>query len=613
MVLASNVDELNFLAARLETLSAGERAELNAALQAPQSELFSIGRITDFPENVDYYVHLPEVHGPAQLGDYYLNRSGMVDMPEEWKGGIDTAQFGRYVAQQEQGVFTQYGYLVKSGDEWQKVHEGQPVPEEYRVLSFPSPEILRDAANITTPIQSEPQPQKVLPIILNGKDSAERMKEITDRLETGIQQLFDSDRYKAYLTTMAKFHNYSFNNTLLIAMQGGQLVAGFNKWKDTFHRTVKKGEKGIKILAPAPYKVKQKMEKLDEQGKPILDKDGKPLTEEKTVQIPAFKVVSVFDVSQTEGEPLPSIAVDELSGSVQDYTAYYQSDFAYDIKMLRESARSDQPEDKLLLWLSRPSGTFCFRERDVLLKDTQAYNTWKFCGEQTHDRILAYAVELTGTANGTLQGNLYELDYQQHFQHIRDAALPVGSNRLIYESGMREIGLKEHFDSRSDKYFGEFVRYEMQPRDPELLQAAIRQEQRSRESAQPGDFKEHLAALHTGLIEAEAQRIAADMKWLAAPNSPDKNHFMVEVSPYFTKLASSRDTDQLLAMLPYKSMHLSSVKDRFGIYALVDKKENRDRGIRKPRASVRKQLSETKQAASPKKAAARSKQHEMKV
>lgn len=115
MVLASSVDELNFLASRLEILSTGERAELNAALQAPQSELFSIGRITDFPENVDYYVYLPDVHGPAQLGDYYLNRSGMVDMPEEWKGGIDTAQFGRYVAQQEQGMFTEYGYLVKSG------------------------------------------------------------------------------------------------------------------------------------------------------------------------------------------------------------------------------------------------------------------------------------------------------------------------------------------------------------------------------------------------------------------------------------------------------------------------------------------------------------------
>ena len=325
MVLASNVDELNFLASRLETLSTGERAELNAALQAPQSELSSIGRITDFPENVDYYVHLPEVHGPAQLGDYYLNRSGMVDMPEEWKGGIDTAQFGRYVAQREQGVFTEYGYLVKSGDAWQKVHEGQPVPEEYRVLSFPAPDLLRDTATLPPPVQPATEPQKVIPIILNGKDSAERMKEITDRLETGIQQLFDSDRYKAYLTTMAKFHNYSFNNTLLIAMQGGQLVAGFNKWKDTFHRNVKKGEKGIKILAPAPYKVKQKMEKLDEQGKPVLDKDGKPLTEEKTVQIPAFKVVSVFDVSQTEGKPLPSIAVNELSGSVQDYQDFFKA------------------------------------------------------------------------------------------------------------------------------------------------------------------------------------------------------------------------------------------------------------------------------------------------
>ena len=189
----------------------------------------------------------------------------------------------------------------------------------------------------------------------------------------------------------------------------------------------------------------------------------------------------------------------------------------------------------------------------------------------------------------------------------------MGANRLIYESGMREIGPKEHFDSHPDKYFGEFVRYEMQPRDPELLQAAIRQEQRSREPARPGDFKEYLAALHTGLIEAEAQRIVVGMKRLAAPNSPDKNHFMVEVSPYFTKLASSRDTDWLIAMLPYKSLHLSSVKDRFGIYALIDKNENRDKCIRKPRTSIRKQLSETKQTASPKKAAACSKQYEMEV
>lgn len=103
---------------------------------------------------------------------------------------------------------------------------------------------------------------------------------------------------------MAKFHSYSFNNTLLIAMQGGQLVAGYNKWRDDFHRNVKRGEKGIKILAPAPYKVKKEVPKLDEQGKPVMDKDGKPLTEVQETQVPAFKIVSVFDVSQTEGEPL---------------------------------------------------------------------------------------------------------------------------------------------------------------------------------------------------------------------------------------------------------------------------------------------------------------------
>ena len=132
MVLAADVDELNFLAARLGQLDAAEIAELNAALQNPKGGFASIGQIIDFTENADYYVHLPDVHTAAALGDYYLNRSGMVDMPQEWKSGIDTTQFGRYIAQQEQGAFTEYGYIVKSGDKWQRVHEGQPVPEEYR-------------------------------------------------------------------------------------------------------------------------------------------------------------------------------------------------------------------------------------------------------------------------------------------------------------------------------------------------------------------------------------------------------------------------------------------------------------------------------------------------
>ena len=331
LVLSADVDELNFLAARLEKLDAAELAELNAALTSPQSDFHSIGQIIDYPDNVDYFVHLPDVTGTGQLGDYYLNRSGMVDMQEEWKAGIFLPRFGLHIANTEHGVFTDYGYLVKSGDEWQRVHEGQPVPEEYRVMAYPAPEILRDEAPARTvqpevaPTAEAAAPPPVVPIILNSQNSADRMKEITDRLETGIQELFESERYTAYLTSMAKFHSYSFNNTLLIAMQGGQLVAGYNKWRDDFHRNVKRGEKGIKILAPAPYKVKKEMPKLDEQGQPVMDKDGKPLTEVQETQVPAFKIVSVFDVSQTEGEPLPSIGVDELAGNVEQYEDFFKA------------------------------------------------------------------------------------------------------------------------------------------------------------------------------------------------------------------------------------------------------------------------------------------------
>ena len=328
MVLAADVDELNFLAARLDTLDAAALAELNAALQNPRGGFENIGQIIDYADNVDYFVHLPDVQSPGQLGDYYLNRSGMVDMPEEWKAGIDVARFGEHIARQEQGAFTPYGYLVRSGDEWQRVHEGQPVPEEYRVMAYPAPEILREAVQTrqaTAPTAEAPAQPQVIPIILNSKNSADRMKEITDKLETGIMDLFESDRFQAYLDTMARFHNYSFNNTILIAMQGGQLVAGYNKWRDEFHRNVKKGEKGIKIFAPAPYKVKKEVPKRDEQGQPVKDKDGNTVTEQKEIQVPAFKIVSVFDVSQTEGEPLPSLGVEELAGDVERYQDFFKA------------------------------------------------------------------------------------------------------------------------------------------------------------------------------------------------------------------------------------------------------------------------------------------------
>ncbi len=327
MALASGVNELNFLAARLEKLDAYEIGTLNAALQQKNTEMRTISRIIDYADNLDYYVNLPDVRTVAQLGDYYLNRSGMVDMPEAWKPAIDTAALGKHIAGLEQGAFTEYGYIVKSGDQWQRVYEGQPVPDEYRVLSFPPPQVERDEASRPQrePEQTAPASQPVIPIVLTSRNNAERMKEITDKLEAGIQALFESERYKNYLTAMSKFHNYSFNNTLLIAMQkpDASLVAGYNKWKDDFERQVKRGEKAIKILAPAPYKVRRQVEKLDASGKAIPGPDGKPLTEEKEITVPAFKVVSVFDVSQTEGREIPDIAVDELTGSVERYQDFF--------------------------------------------------------------------------------------------------------------------------------------------------------------------------------------------------------------------------------------------------------------------------------------------------
>ena len=324
LIKTASVDELNFLAAQLQKLDAVELAELNAVMQSP-AKMQTIGQLLDYAENTDCFV-LINAKDNRSLGEYYLNDSGLFVVPDPWKPAIDTDRLGSFIANEEQGTFTDYGYILRTSDEWQRVHEGQPVPEQYRVMAYPAPEILREESKVqpeaATPAKA---PQPVTPILLNGQNSAERMKEITDRLETGIQELFESERYKAYLTTMSKFHSYSFNNTLLIAMQGGQLVAGYNKWRDDFHRNVKKGEKAIKILAPAPFKAKKEVQKLDAQGRPVMGKDGKPVTEVQEIQVPAFKIVSVFDVSQTEGEPLPSIGVEELTGSVERYGEFFKA------------------------------------------------------------------------------------------------------------------------------------------------------------------------------------------------------------------------------------------------------------------------------------------------
>ena len=200
------------------------------------------------------------------------------------------------------------GYTVE-GEEVQKAPEAAVTPE---------PEV-------SAPVQPEtvaetPAAKPIIPLVISAKDPAGRMKEITDKLEDGIRGIFDSEKYAEYLRAMSKFHNYSFNNTILIAMQGGTLVKGYSQWEKEFDRHVKPGEKGIKIIAPAPFKVKQEMKKLDPNTQqPIIGADGKPVMEEKEVTIPAYKVVTVFDVSQTEGKELPSIGVNALTGDVEHF------------------------------------------------------------------------------------------------------------------------------------------------------------------------------------------------------------------------------------------------------------------------------------------------------
>jgi len=158
--------------------------------------------------------------------------------------------------------------------------------------------------------------------------SAVSLKDVTDKLEQGIQDLFNSDRYKEYLSVMAKFYNYSINNTILIAMQkpDATLVAGFSAWQKNFERTVKKGEKGIKIIAPCPRKIIKEVTKIDPVTKaPMRDESGKVITRQEEVTIPAFKVVTVFDVSQTDGKELPRLAVDSLSGQVEQYEDFFKA------------------------------------------------------------------------------------------------------------------------------------------------------------------------------------------------------------------------------------------------------------------------------------------------
>lgn len=303
--------------------------------------------------------------------------------------------------------------------------------------------------------------------------------------------------------------------------------------------------------------------------------------------------------------------VASLEAIMKQNTAFYQSDFDIDKQILQKAAVSPIPEGKRLLWFSRPSGTCCFRERDVFLKDTRQHNTWQFYGEQTHDTILAYAVELTGTEQGKIKGNLYELDYPQHFREVIEKSISADNYTLLYEHGELTKPAGQYFDGNTDPQLGKFIRFEAQPNDPEALKSLLGEQKKKRIQHTPGDFKSHIDALHDRRIETEARRIVENMKRLGAPDSPEKTQCAVEISPYFVPLATDKDMERLFSMLPYKSLSFSTLEDRHGVYALIDKSE-KNKEIKKSRPSIRAQLQTEKSPKVPKKTA-KTKHHELEV
>lgn len=212
--------------------------------------------------------------------------------------------------------------IIGNGDQYYSFKENSIMPIGTQMFARDPADI--KFQNVAEPVVSEKRGS----YHTTPEQRQEKIKQITDKLEQGVHQIFESDNYRAYLSTMAKFHSYSLNNTILIAMQkpGATLVAGYTAWQKDHDRHVKKGEKGIQIIAPSPYKVKQERDALDPKtGKPQMDAQGNPLKEIIEVERPAFKVATVFDISQTEGKELPSIGVSELSGGVEGYDALFDA------------------------------------------------------------------------------------------------------------------------------------------------------------------------------------------------------------------------------------------------------------------------------------------------
>ena len=333
VIQSGSMDELNYLGNLLSMQSDEDSAKFAAAVTHGE-RAGNLKDLINLAQNLDCYWLYPTVRTEEDYGYYLIDELDELELPEEAKKYFMYEDYGRDAAINDGGMFTEQGYVYNNKNTFTEWYNGREsdMPKEYRIMSYPQPERPDpekadfDAIGAAQAATMTAEPRPVMPIILSSEKPAEKMKEITAKLEAGIQAVFSSERYAEYLKAMSKFHDYSVNNTILIAMQGGNLVKGYSQWKKDFDRHVKAGEKGIKILAPAPFKVKKEMTKIDpDTQKPLVGKDGKPLTEEKEITVPAFKIVTVFDVSQTEGKDIPDISAKNLIADVERYEDFYKA------------------------------------------------------------------------------------------------------------------------------------------------------------------------------------------------------------------------------------------------------------------------------------------------
>ena len=355
-----SIDELNHIAGEIEQTPDDEIGKLNAMLENLRDNE-EIQKLAEARKNTDSIEHIPDIFNHAQLGEYLLN-NGMVDVPDEFRDAVNVERLGQIAAKNGRGAFSESGYTYFTDSPWLGIDR---TPEEYMIEQSamamasavrenvpermyeapPPPESNIQAANQeqteieTGKAQNQAAVQRsvdravkadagqgrkkksrypAVPTEAAYKTAFDKHKEVYKMMETGVKEVFESDKYKNYLNILSKFHNYSYGNCVLIAKQmpSATHVAGFNFWRDVMKRHVKRDEKGIKILAPSPYKAMREVEKTG--------KDGKPYTEDMLVTVPGYKAVHVFDVSQTYGQPMPKLTTD-LTESVEKYNDLYDA------------------------------------------------------------------------------------------------------------------------------------------------------------------------------------------------------------------------------------------------------------------------------------------------